>query len=220
MSPSQVPASAPSVDEMSSKVPFSELPAPWTCRGECFWFPTYVHAKRGTYPSPAAFGELEQGTAFADPTVAGDYEGGLASVIVFRYTDTPAGECSRGARDVLFRESNRSLVRIGPYDELLWIPGNFAVPPGGPAALRITRIYVSTKESVYNGKHDSNRYNTQAHVFSQGERIGTLPKPKPTSSSLPFRMGKAADCHTPRYLCRICLLLTNPSSSPTSHPLS
>lgn len=43
---------------------------------------------------------------------------------------------------------------VGAYDELLLIPGNFEVPSAkerGKARLRITRDYVSQRDTCYNG---------------------------------------------------------------------
>ena len=51
---------------------------------------------------------------------------------IVRYTDTP----------------------VGPYDELVLIPGNFLAPGGkdkGKARMRISRIYVSQTKTCYNG---------------------------------------------------------------------
>ena len=44
---------------------------------------------------------------------------------------------------------------VGPYDELLIIPGSYAVPGGkfkGKTQLRATRFYVSQRETTYNGR--------------------------------------------------------------------
>ncbi|KAF2853613.1 hypothetical protein T440DRAFT_487492 [Plenodomus tracheiphilus IPT5] len=67
----------------------------------------------------------------------GKFEGGLGVVMIVRYSWTP----------------------VGAYDELLLIPGNFSVPqssntpPKIPrSALRIARIYVSQRTTVYNGR--------------------------------------------------------------------
>jgi hypothetical protein len=68
----------------------------------------------------------------------GEFKGGLGAVMVVRYSDTP----------------------VGPYDELILVPGNFTVPqrsngalPKIPKkALRISRIYVSQRTTVYNGR--------------------------------------------------------------------
>lgn len=52
-----------------------------------------------------------------------------------------------------------TLSRAGPYDELIYVPGNFLLPANvtGPnlpagAITRISRIYVSSTESVANGR--------------------------------------------------------------------
>lgn len=60
------------------------------------------------------------------------FRGGMGMIQIVRYSDTP----------------------VGAYDELVLIPGNFAIPAGrrkGKAALRITRIYVSQRETCFNG---------------------------------------------------------------------
>ena len=44
-----------------------------------------------------------------------------------------------------------TITLLGPYDELIWVPGAFTVPQTGKKQRRITRIYVSAKESAYNG---------------------------------------------------------------------
>ena len=57
--------------------------------------------------------------------------GGPAIVMFVDYADSPAG----------------------PYRELLYIPGRFTLPEGGHA-WSVTRIYVSTWESVVNGRRN------------------------------------------------------------------
>lgn len=56
-------------------------------------------------------------------------------------------------------ETAHSNIPLGPYDELMLLPGPFTVPrhpttpPHTPAsALRITRIYVSQRTTTYNGR--------------------------------------------------------------------
>ncbi|KAI0075586.1 hypothetical protein K474DRAFT_1370916 [Panus rudis PR-1116 ss-1] len=126
----------------SSDHPFPEAPAPWQCKGETFWFYTYVSpTKDKPYPSKSEFNDIEGTSAFADPKVTGEFEGGLAFVMIVRYTETP----------------------VGPYDEIIWSPGKFKVPPTGKSALRITRIYVSGKETTYNGRKNWNIPKQLAH---------------------------------------------------------
>lgn len=70
----------------------------------------------------------------AHPACSADsFTGGLGMIQVVRYSETP----------------------VGPYDELLLIPGNFSVPSGSQKSkkrLRVSRIYVSQKETTWNGK--------------------------------------------------------------------
>ncbi|KAK5118005.1 hypothetical protein LTR62_004049 [Meristemomyces frigidus] len=75
---------------------------------------------------------------------AREFKGGIGMVMVVRYFDTPVGE----------------------YDELVVIPGNFAVPGGpekGQEKLRVTRIYVNQRETTYN-------------ALSKGRRNWNIPK--------------------------------------------
>jgi hypothetical protein len=55
--------------------------------------------------------------------------------------------------------NNNSLtINIGPYDEIMFVPGNFTIPNNNTApkipqkALRIARIYVSQRTTTYNGR--------------------------------------------------------------------
>jgi hypothetical protein len=80
-----------------------------------------------------AYAPLEASSSFASSESSGAFQGGLGMLQIVRYHDSP----------------------VGPYDELLIVPGYFDVPgkksKGG--MVRVTRIYVSTKESVWNGKY-------------------------------------------------------------------
>ncbi|KAF8512825.1 hypothetical protein JB92DRAFT_3143667 [Gautieria morchelliformis] len=110
-------------------------PGAWLNRGEVYIF---FLSTPGEIPE-GAYAPLEARSYFASPE-AGTFRGGLgaATVQVVRYTDSPAG----------------------PYDELLYIPGRFD-NPSGKAHLRITRIYVSTDASTYNGRKN---WNIPKHV--------------------------------------------------------
>uniref|UniRef100_A0A0G4I153 Uncharacterized protein n=1 Tax=Chromera velia CCMP2878 TaxID=1169474 RepID=A0A0G4I153_9ALVE len=61
---------------------------------------------------------------------------GLGSVMIIRYADSP----------------------VGPYDEILFIPGAFVSPAKAPYNIwsdrRIPRIFVSTEESLRNGRRN------------------------------------------------------------------
>ncbi|KAI4287102.1 MAG: hypothetical protein L6R35_003639 [Caloplaca aegaea] len=43
-----------------------------------------------------------------------------------------------------------------PYDEMILLPGNFEVPGGHGSYTRITRIYVSQRDTTYNGRKNWN----------------------------------------------------------------
>jgi hypothetical protein len=45
---------------------------------------------------------------------------------------------------------------VGPYDELIYAPGAFHYPGGEKPRLQITRIYVSSEASAYNGRKNWN----------------------------------------------------------------
>ncbi|ORY14191.1 hypothetical protein BCR34DRAFT_599389 [Clohesyomyces aquaticus] len=94
----------------------------------------------------------------------GEFKGGLGVIMVVRYANTP----------------------VGTYDELILIPGNYAVPQpsaSGPPkipkkALRITRIYVSQRTTAYNGRVN---WNIPKHLA----RFSFSAPPTPAGSSPP-----------------------------------
>ena len=71
--------------------PFLESPAPWPCKGECFFLYGYASSS-APYPGRASFGDLEAESPFSNPALTGDYKGGLTQVAILRYTETPVGE--------------------------------------------------------------------------------------------------------------------------------
>ncbi|EEB98868.1 hypothetical protein MPER_01549, partial [Moniliophthora perniciosa FA553] len=78
---------------------------------------------------PAGWATSWQAEALADQ----EFVGGPGMILVVQYDDSP----------------------VGPYDELIYVPGRFK-HKDGTEALRITRIYVSTKESTENGRRNWN----------------------------------------------------------------
>lgn len=110
--------------------PFPVAPSPWDdLEADVF---TAVGWASGADGLPTgSYNRLEESSSFADPEVNGRFVGGLCSVMILRYHQTP----------------------VGPYDEVIWIPGSFEVPQLDRGHMvRIGRIYVSSLESVYNGK--------------------------------------------------------------------
>lgn len=107
------------------------VPAPWTCKCETYWLLLTLRSPL----SPAIYAPLE---AIHAPIASNNaFKGGLGMIQIVRYLDTP----------------------VGPYDELLVIPGNFQTPceiQKGKPRLRIPRIYVSEREAMYNGRRNWN----------------------------------------------------------------
>ena len=116
---------------MSETSAFPLVPPPWTLKATVYMFAFHVPSKQ---PLPAfAYSPLESQSIFSSST---KFCGGLASVQVIRYTESP----------------------VGPYDEMLLVPGNFEYETneGGKAVkkrnLKVSRIYVSQKLTCYNGR--------------------------------------------------------------------
>ncbi|KAF2114713.1 hypothetical protein BDV96DRAFT_493598 [Lophiotrema nucula] len=109
--------------------PVQRAPAPWETKSECYWMFLWLSKLPDGVYDP-----LEEECMRKD---GAEFKGGLGSIMVVRYLDTP----------------------VGPYDELMIIPGNYTVPQpsSGPPkmpkkALRISRIYVSQRTTTYNGR--------------------------------------------------------------------
>ncbi|TCD60368.1 hypothetical protein EIP91_010259 [Steccherinum ochraceum] len=169
-------------------LPFPEAEAPWHCKGEAFWF--FGHNSASMQLSAAHYGDLERESSFSDPAVSGKFQGGLCSAMFVRYTESP----------------------VGPYDELIWVPGKFDVPVGGPVASRITRIYVSTKESIYNGRRNWNIAKAQAH-------FDFTPNPKAKKNGLPYSkisVASPSDPEHPFFVAEITPSMTTSTSLPFS----
>jgi len=142
--------------------PVPRSPAPWTLKAQSYLlFLRLPSLPPGAYdPVHACWSAPKNGT----------FTGGLGAIMIVRYTDTP----------------------VGPYDELMLIPGNFSVPGEGlgvggipKKALRITRIYVSQRTTVYNGRLNWNipkhlaRFEFSAGVGETPEILGVKVYPPP-----------------------------------------
>ncbi|EUC39830.1 hypothetical protein COCMIDRAFT_110435 [Bipolaris oryzae ATCC 44560] len=119
----------------NSTAPIELAPAPWTLKGTVYSI-TYVPLS--TKLPTKAFAPLERQYASA---VEGEYIGILGQIQIIRYTDSP----------------------VGPYDELLIVPGFFKynhTTPSGKVEerknVRVSRIYVSQKYTCWNGRTNWN----------------------------------------------------------------
>ena len=110
--------------------PFIVAPPPWSCKCTAYVLPFFYSASSGLQ-ADQAYAPLEAASpTFSSESAAGAYRGGLCMLQIIRYTETP----------------------VGPYDEMALLPGDFAMPKANQSNMRITRIYVSQKDTCYNGK--------------------------------------------------------------------
>ncbi|KAM0749534.1 hypothetical protein T439DRAFT_327222 [Meredithblackwellia eburnea MCA 4105] len=129
-----------------------DAPSPWTLKGHSYFFPIIV-SPFSTSPIPlpkAALAPLEEQST-AGETWNKTFHGGVGGVVVVRYDESP----------------------VGPYDELIYCPGlfSYSAPPTENGQDRpppqylmaITRIYVSTLNSVVNGRRN---WNIPKHLAS------------------------------------------------------
>ncbi|KLJ13831.1 hypothetical protein EMPG_11251 [Blastomyces silverae] len=137
----------------TSDVPFADKPSPWLGMKSQF----FCSVGRAKGIPEASYADLEAQSSFADPAASGEYKGGACTVMIVRYLESP----------------------VGPYDEILWIPGWFEVPGKKTSNARITRIYVSRKESIYNGRKN---WNIPKHLAS----FKFVPSDTPSSSTMPY----------------------------------
>lgn len=112
-------------------------PAPWLCSAQVYSMYLFNKASSTALRDleAVAYSPLERGSYFAS-TEAGRFVGGLGALMIIRYTDTP----------------------VGPYDELIICPRSYVyqMEENGKTLerrnLRISRIYVSSRASVFNGR--------------------------------------------------------------------
>jgi hypothetical protein len=114
----------------TTTAPFPVAPPPWHCKCDAYWLLCYLKA-----PLPEhAYDPLEAASSLSDQSKTGQFKGGSAIVQILRYHESP----------------------VGTYDEMVFVPGYFHVPPGRdsgkrPLNLRVSRIYVSQKDTAWNG---------------------------------------------------------------------
>ena len=124
-------------------VPFRIAPPPWTCKCTAYVLPFFYSASSGL-PTDLAYAPLEAATSsFSSQAEAGSYKGGLCSLQIIRYTDTP----------------------VGSYDEMVLVPGEFGTPGQMDQNMRITMIYVSQKDTCYNGLYSQSPVDPYICVF-------------------------------------------------------
>lgn len=114
------------------------VPPPWILKGTVYMFPFWSNQDQlaAANESGLTYSPLEAKSSYANPE-GSRHLGGLSMIQIIRYTDSP----------------------VGPYDEMMIIPGahEYTVEEEGGGRvkkrhMRITRIYVSTKFTCWNGR--------------------------------------------------------------------
>ncbi|CAM1503069.1 Fc.00g078450.m01.CDS01 [Cosmosporella sp. VM-42] len=119
---------------MADQLP--HYPPPWTLKADVYLFAYYTTASQAANLPPSTYSPLEHASDYANPSVSKPV-GGLSMLQIIRYTESP----------------------VGPYDELVVVPGYFEYEREDEQGrrkklkgLKIGRIYVSQKETCYNGR--------------------------------------------------------------------
>lgn len=113
------------------------VPAPWKLKGTVFLFPFWTNKDQIAKADAAGitYSPLEAKGGYASHE-GNEHLGGLGMIQIIRYSESP----------------------VGPYDELILIPGfwEYVVEENGKRVkkrnTRITRIYVSQKYTCWNGR--------------------------------------------------------------------
>ncbi|KAL5333138.1 hypothetical protein BJX70DRAFT_381846 [Aspergillus crustosus] len=148
--PAPPDASKPSSAPPNPSIPFA--PPPWTLKAKAWTF-LYTDVPSTQTPSPSqnpnntpsilqsilpegAYHPFENiHPSAVRPLSTGESQfkrGWLKAVMVIRYEETD----------------------VGPYDELILVPGSAVNPHTGKSDMRISTIYVSTDASVWNGRRN------------------------------------------------------------------
>ncbi|KAH9810601.1 hypothetical protein DFH28DRAFT_902754 [Melampsora americana] len=144
-------------------------PPAWQLRGEAWWLVLSLFGKpqnsvasdssqinsklqRNQYQVVPAHFDLV--SSRQSEATHGVFCGGAGTVQIIRYHSSP----------------------VGPYDELMIVPGEFSLPKdlGASSLPKITRVYVSSLQSVYNGRTHWNVPKNLAHFEFISEPSGSV----------------------------------------------
>ncbi|CUA72733.1 hypothetical protein RSOLAG22IIIB_10270 [Rhizoctonia solani] len=131
--PCPIPASKPAPDGFSDSLP------PWSLEAESWWILSAAPLPWQTKQLPQGALDIREDSKLQE--FEATYKGGLGTLQLTRYYSSP----------------------IGPYEELLYIPGKMSYKVGGTSisGLSITRIYVSSFAALLNGRRI---WNTPKHL--------------------------------------------------------
>jgi hypothetical protein len=123
------PLGSPSSSAFPSGV--TPAPSPWSLRAKHYLFITSLNSVlQGLPPGSYSPSETLHPSALALVNGSPQWKGGCAIVVLARYEDSP----------------------VGPYDELVIAFKGFSNPYQKGTSGRVTNIYVSSRQSVWNGR--------------------------------------------------------------------
>ncbi|KAL8747244.1 MAG: hypothetical protein Q9190_000863 [Brigantiaea leucoxantha] len=135
--------------------PVKIAPPPWKCRYTAYVGAFYLSTS-SELPRDLAYDPIEASSSVVTDTLK--WKGGIAMIQLLRYNETP----------------------VGPYDEIAIMPGGFQLPNGDTHS-SVTRIYVSQRDTCYNGRKN---WNIPKHL-ARFEYTGSFSKPPFSVSIFP-----------------------------------
>jgi len=180
--------------------PIVVKPPPWDMKCTTYMIPYWTSRQMAKNFPSKAYSPLEAASPFASKEY-GTPVGGFSMIQLLRYSETPAG----------------------PYDEMILAPGFFEYPVEGEngekaskKGLRITRIYVSQKQTCWNGRK---AWNIPKHLarfeWTDHADGSTHVKVFPHDTTTPYDASEAQASTKPFFQCTI-----KPASYAPSFPLS
>ncbi|KAI9511454.1 hypothetical protein F5148DRAFT_1170605 [Russula earlei] len=160
-------------------------PAPWVLKTKLYLFTTIIKPTnrddpvlQGLPPGSYVPGETVHPSALAPIDGAPQWKGGMMSVVLVRYEESP----------------------VGPYDELIFVSvaDGFRNPYEKGTSGRITNIYVSSRGSVWNGRRNWNipKHLARFEFTPTGSKSSTIKVFLPDAEK-PFFAATVTDSYIP-----------------------
>ena len=132
------------------------IPGPWLFQSKVYLFAKVLSpgdnredpVLQGLPPGSYNPSETVHPSALAPVNDASQWKGGLSYFALVRYEDTP----------------------VGPYDELIALSDGWANPYEDFTSMRITNIYVDSRKSLLNGRHNWSMYHFFLNFFNSSSR--------------------------------------------------
>ncbi|KAK0657000.1 hypothetical protein B0T16DRAFT_488210 [Cercophora newfieldiana] len=187
--------------DVDTDSPIIAVPPPWHLKcSAVFMIPFWTTGQTAANLPAKTYSPLEAASSFASEE-HGTAVGGISMIQLLRYTESP----------------------VGPYDEMILCPGYFKYPIEGKngeksskKGLRITRIYVSQKQTCWNGRSN---WNIPKHLarfeWTDNSDGSTNIKVYPHDSAAPYDISESVPSEKPFFQCTV-----KPASYTPAFPFS